>query len=107
MKYLKSFNESNNTNEYYKQIYQDVPVINISDKVVNFLSNRLRGGTTYIGKTRCGYIKCYRFLHKHKLLMEIFESPDEWFIVEGVDSGDSYLCDQLEGLDKFLSHLGY
>lgn len=41
---------------------------------------------------------------KDKLLFEVYQYPDEWFILDDF-SGKYYLCDQLEGLIKCIEDI--
>ena len=111
MKYLQTFENLDNIlykkidydPEYYVEAYKR-KLIDISDRaisVINKYINNYRIISGFIAKKHCrGNTSDGSYNY------EIMELQDEWFLISLIRNDDDectlYICDQLEGLDRYL-----
>lgn len=135
MKYLRGFNESNDNKFYYKISYDHYRrefaygrSIDISDEALSVINKHKVEGEVSLHKNwesnddRISHgssysVRYYSIDSNTSNDGWIIELKDEWFIVMFTIShwGDNgyqeypqiYLCDQLNGLDKFLDDFNY
>ena len=132
MKYLKKFNESDNSEFFYKinsdafDEYLFENVSDLEDLSINKLSSLLeKSYKISIKKYHSGTLKYkentkYRFITAYAALgiqtekspdsypeeLWVHECKDEWFLVQLIDDDivHFYKCDQFEGLIEFLKY---
>lgn len=105
MKNLKSFNESTNNN-FFRIISEDEffemvdRAVSLSEKAIQLIESHDIGG--YFEPDSSNILR-----YKLPFKGVISELQDEWFLINKrhIVYFRYYLCDQLEGLDKFLSEI--